>query len=55
MGHLHHFQGEARIETADGESRVVGAGDSFVMDNGLQPVWHIEKYIRKHYVICTVE
>lgn len=48
------LEGEARIETADGVSRVVKAGDAFVMDNGLQPVWHVEKYIRKHYVIMGV-
>ena len=50
----HILEGEARIETADGASRVVRAGDAFVMDNGLQPVWHVEKYIRKHYVIMDV-
>ena len=48
----HILEGEARIETADGESRVVKAGDVFVMDNGLQPVWHVEKYVRKHYVVA---
>ena len=50
----HILEGEARIETADGQSRTVKAGDAFVMDNGLQPVWHVENYIRKHYVICSV-
>ncbi|MEN8950831.1 cupin domain-containing protein [Planktotalea arctica] len=50
----HILEGEARIETADGTSRTVKAGDAFVMDNGLQPVWHVEKYIRKHYVIVSV-
>jgi len=49
----HILEGEARIETADGNSRTVTAGDSFVMDNGLQPVWHVEKYVRKHYVIAS--
>jgi len=49
----HILEGEARIETADGTSRVVKAGDAFVMDNGLQPVWHVEKYVRKHYVIAS--
>ncbi len=51
----HILEGEARIDTADGQSRTVKAGDAFVMDNGLQPVWHIEKYIKKHYVICAVD
>lgn len=50
----HILEGEARIETADGASRTVKAGDAFVMDNGLQPVWHVETYIRKHYVIVSV-
>lgn len=49
----HILEGEARIETADGKSRVVKAGDAFVMDKGLEPVWHVEKYVRKHYVIAS--
>jgi uncharacterized cupin superfamily protein len=49
----HILEGEARIETPDGASRVVRAGDSFLMDNGLQPVWHVDKYVRKHYVIVS--
>lgn len=53
--YCHILEGEARIETPDGESRIVRAGDSFVMDNGLQPVWHVEKYVRKYYVICSVD
>lgn len=48
----HILEGEARIETADGQSRTVKAGDAFVMDNGLQPVWYVENYVRKHYVIA---
>lgn len=51
----HILEGEAKIVTADGESRTVSAGDAFVMDNGLQPVWHVDKYVRKYYVICEVE
>ena len=51
---FHILEGEARIETTDGASRTVKAGDAFVMDNGLQPVWHVENYIRKHYVIVAV-
>lgn len=50
----HILEGEARIETEDGASRIVRAGDAFVMDNGLQPVWYVESYIRKHYVIVSV-
>ena len=49
----HILEGEARIEIADGTSFTVRAGDAFVMDNGLQPVWHVEKYVRKHYVIAS--
>lgn len=51
----HILEGEARIETADGKSRTVKAGDAFVMDNGLQPIWHVEKYVRKHYVIAAAQ
>lgn len=50
----HILEGEARIETADGVSRTVKAGDAFVMDNGLQPIWHVQHYVRKHYVIVSV-
>lgn len=50
----HILEGEARIETADGVSRTVKAGDAFVMDNGLQPVWHVENYVRKYYVIVSL-
>ena len=50
----HILEGEARIETADGTSRTVKVGDAFVMDNGLHPVWHVETYIRKYYVIVSV-
>jgi len=53
--YCHILEGEARIETPDGKSRTVRAGDSFVMDNGLQPVWHVEKYVRKYYVIGVVD
>lgn len=53
--YCHILEGEARIETPDGTSRTVRVGDSFVMDNGLRPVWHVEKYVRKYYVICAVE
>ncbi len=52
--YCHILEGEARIETPDGQSRTVHAGDSFVMDNGLQPIWHVDNYIRKAYVICSV-
>lgn len=49
------LEGEARIETADGVTRTVRAGDAFVMDNGLQPVWYVDDYVRKHYVIVVLD
>lgn len=52
--YCHILEGEAHIETSDGKSWTVRAGDSFVMDNGLQPVWTVENYVRKHYVICAI-
>ncbi|MEM5503171.1 cupin domain-containing protein [Ahrensia kielensis] len=51
----HILEGEARIETSDGTTRTVKAGDSFVMDNGLQPIWHVGAYVRKHYVILSLD
>lgn len=50
----HILEGDARIETKDGKTRTVKAGDAFVMDNGLQPIWYVETYVRKHYVIVSV-
>lgn len=44
----HILEGEARIEIADGKSRTVKAGDAFVMDSRLHPVWHVETYVRKY-------
>lgn len=49
----HIIEGEARI-MADGQEFTVCAGDSFVMDNGLQPVWHVDNYVKKHFVIASV-
>ncbi|MEO9781234.1 MAG: cupin domain-containing protein [Sedimentitalea sp.] len=51
----HILEGEARIETSDGVTRTVRAGDAFVMDNGLQPVWYVDNYVRKHYVIVALD
>ena len=50
----HIIEGEARIVLDDGKEFTVAAGDSFVMDNGLQPVWHVDKYVKKHFVISAV-
>ncbi len=49
----HILEGKATIVVGD-ESFDVKAGDSFVMDNGLQPVWHVEEYVRKSFVIAVV-
>lgn len=50
----HILEGEALIKTEDGKEYTVRAGDAFVMDNGLQPVWHVEKFVKKHFVIMAV-
>ncbi len=50
----HILEGEARIQTEDGKEYTVRAGDAFVMDNGLQPVWHVQEYVKKHFVIVAV-
>jgi uncharacterized cupin superfamily protein len=50
----HIIEGEARIVTEDNQEFTVKAGDGFVMDNGLQPVWHVENFVKKHFVICSV-
>jgi uncharacterized cupin superfamily protein len=50
----HIIEGEARIVTEDNKEFTVKAGDGFVMDNGLQPVWHVDNYVKKHFVIVAV-
>ena len=50
----HILEGEARIETSDGVTRTIKSGDAFIMDNGLQPIWHVETYIRKYCVIISL-
>lgn len=50
----HIIEGEALIKTADGKEFSVKSGDGFVMDNGLQPVWHVQKFVKKHFVIVAV-
>lgn len=47
----HIIEGAATITIDDGTVRSVKAGDSFVMDNGLQPVWHVENAVKKSFVI----
>lgn len=46
----HIIKGEAKI-VADGKEFYVKAGDGFVMDNGLQPIWHVDNFVKKHFVI----
>lgn len=48
----HIIKGEARIVAGDKEF-TVKAGDGFVMDKGLQPIWHVDKYVKKHFVIVS--
>ena len=47
----HIVEGGAKIVLGDGSDFTVQAGDSFVMDNGLQPVWHVDNIIKKSFVI----
>ncbi|MBX2884455.1 MAG: DUF861 domain-containing protein [Granulosicoccus sp.] len=49
----HIIEGEARIVTGDNKEYFVKAGDGFVMDNGLQPVWHVDNFVKKHFVIVS--
>lgn len=51
----HILEGEALIKTQDGQEFTVRAGDAFTMDNGLQPIWHVEKIVKKHYVIVATD
>lgn len=47
--------GEAEItNTADNSQRIVRAGDAFVMEPGLEMVWHVPNYIRKYFAISNV-
>ena len=46
----HIVEGRAKIVLGDGSDFTVKADDSFAMDNGLQPVWHVDN-IKKSFVI----
>ncbi|WP_166368588.1 cupin domain-containing protein [Psychromonas sp. SA13A] len=50
----HILEGEALIKTEDGKEFTVKSGDAFVMDNGLQPIWHVDNFVKKHFVIVAV-
>ena len=48
------LEGAAEIQTQDGAVFSVKAGDGFVMDNGLKPVWTVKDRIKKQWVIVSV-
>lgn len=48
------LEGGASIKTQDGQEFSVSAGDGFVMDNGLQPVWTVTDRVKKQWVIMSV-
>jgi uncharacterized cupin superfamily protein len=47
------LEGSAQIKTQDGQEFEVKAGDGFVMDNGLQPVWTVTDRVKKQWVIVS--
>lgn len=51
----HILEGGATIKTGDGNSYDVQAGDAFVMNAGLETEWTVDDYIKKHFVIISVE
>ena len=51
----HLLEGEAEITVlASGETRTVKAGDSFVMQAGLEMEWHVPRYISKSFVVSSL-
>ncbi len=51
----HVLEGAAKITTDTGGSFEVSAGDAFVLEEGLRTTWHVDSYIKKHFVICAVD
>lgn len=52
----HILAGEAHITNlADGSVRTVKAGDSFVMEAGLDTQWHVPNYIKKCFAISALK
>ncbi len=49
----HILEGSAVINASDGQSVTVTAGDAFVLDEGLQAEWTVDKFIKKHFFICA--
>ena len=52
--YCHILEGAATIRLDDGTEFHVKAGDGFVMDNGLQPVWTVADRVKKQWVIVSV-
>ena len=52
--YCHILEGSATIRTEGGGEFHVKAGDGFVMDNGLQPVWTVEARVKKQWVVISV-
>ena len=50
----HIVEGGAKIVLGDGSDFTVKAGDSFVMDNGLEPVWYVDNIVKKSFVILKL-
>lgn len=48
------LEGAAEIKTQDGQIFEVKAGDGFVMDNNLQPIWTVKDRVKKQWVIVSV-
>jgi uncharacterized cupin superfamily protein len=52
--YCHILEGSATIRLDSGEEFHVKAGDGFVMDNGLKPVWTVSDRVKKQWVIVSV-
>lgn len=51
----HILEGEAEITNlADGVTRTVRPGDSFIMTAGLELEWNVPTYVRKCFVISAL-
>ncbi|GAA6208486.1 hypothetical protein NBRC116601_17790 [Cognatishimia sp. WU-CL00825] len=51
----HILEGEAEVTNlADRSTRIIRAGDSFVMEAGLRTEWHVPIYIKKCFAISKV-
>lgn len=51
----HILEGEAEVTNlADRSTRIIRAGDSFVMEAGLKTEWHVPLYIKKCFAISLL-